>query len=317
MPPASLMRFGQADRHALPGAAEMRRHLLGPFERRVERPRPRHRHVRIGLGRTPGVVDLHLLRDRDIENAVVGGHLVRRADGGAFGAGAVVAADVDDQRVVELAHVLDGLDHPADLMVGVGNVGGEHLRLPREQLLLVGGQRVPLRQVVGPGRELRVRRDHAEPLLVGEDLLAQFVPAHVELALELVDPLLRRLVRRMGAAGHVVDEERLVGRGGIELSHVLDRLVRHVGGQVVAGLADPGEDLGGVLEQVRRPLVGLAAHEAVEVVEAHADGPLVEGPGRAVLIARRVVVLAEPGRGVAVLLQDLADGGVVRPMTES
>ena len=90
-----------------------------------------------------------------------------------------------------------------------------------------------------------------------------------------------------------------------------DGLVRQVGGEVVIGLADPGENLGRVLEQIRRPLVGLAAHEAVEVIEAHADRPLIERPGGAVLIARRVVVLAEPGCGVAVLLQDRADGGIL------
>ena len=70
----------------------------------------------------------------------------------AFGAGAVVAADVDDQRVVELAHVLDGLNHAADLVIGVGDVGGEHFGLAGIELLLFGRQRVPLRQVVRPGR---------------------------------------------------------------------------------------------------------------------------------------------------------------------
>ena len=55
----------------------------------------------------------------------------------------------------------------------------------------------------------------------------------------------------------------------------------------------------------------LAAHEAVEVIEPHADGPLRERPGRAVLVIRRVVVLAEPRGRVAVLLQDFADGAVV------
>ena len=36
MPPTSLMRSGHDDGHALPGAAEVRRHLLGPLERCVE-----------------------------------------------------------------------------------------------------------------------------------------------------------------------------------------------------------------------------------------------------------------------------------------
>ena len=219
----------------------------------------------------------------------------------AFGTGAVVAVDIDDQRVVELAHILDFLDHAADLVVGIGRIAGEHLRLPGEELLLVGRQRFPFRQVIGPGRELRIRGNDPQPFLVGEDLLAHDIPAHVELALELVDPLLRRLVRRVASAGNVIDEERLVGRHGVELLHVLDRLVRHVGGEVVAGLADPREDLGVIAEQIRRPLVGLAAHEAVEVVEAHPRRPLIEWARHAVLEARRVVVLAEPRCGIAVV----------------
>ena len=47
----------------------------------------------------------------------------------------------------------------------------------------------------------------------GEDLFAQLLPAHVELALELVAPLGLRLVRRMRAARDVVHEEGLLGRG--------------------------------------------------------------------------------------------------------
>ena len=125
--------------------------------------------------------------------------------------------------------------------------------------------------------------NHAELLLVGEDHVAQFFIAHVELAFELLDPFRLRLVRRVGAAGHVIDEERLVRRGRVQVAHVLDGLVRHVGGEVVVLPADPRENLGVIAEQVGRPLVGLAAHEAVEILEAHARRPLVEGAGRAVL----------------------------------
>ena len=60
----------------------------------------------------------------------------RRAERGAFGAGAVVAADVDDQRVVELAHVFHRLDHAANLMVGIGHIGGEDIRLAGKELFL-------------------------------------------------------------------------------------------------------------------------------------------------------------------------------------
>src|SRR5215813_10193732 len=70
-------------------------------------------------------------------------------------------------------------------------------------------------------------------------------------------------------------------------------------------------DRGRVAEQVRLPLVGVAADKAVEVVEAHAGRPLVERAGRARLKFRRVVFLAEPGGPVAVVLQDLTDRRLV------
>lgn len=115
----------------------------------------------------------------------------------------------------------------------------------------------------------------------------------------------------MGAARHVIEEERLIRRNDAELSHVADRLIRHVSREVVAGLSDPWKNLCVIAEQVGCPLVGLAAHEAIEVFETHPRGPLVVGARQAVLIARRVVVLAEPGRRIAVVFQDFTDAGVI------
>jgi hypothetical protein len=43
-----------------------------------------------------------------IADAVEEGDLVGRAQRSALGAGAVVAVDIDDQRVVELAQILEG-----------------------------------------------------------------------------------------------------------------------------------------------------------------------------------------------------------------
>ena len=143
--------------------------------------------------------------------------------------------------------------------------------------------------------------------------LAQLVPALVEQVhvADLLDPLRRRVMRRMRAAGDVIEEERLVRRGGIQPLHVPDRLVRHVGGQVVIRLPDPRIDLGMIAEEIGRPLVGFAAHEPIEVLEAHPAGPLIERAGQAVLIGRRVVVLAEPRGRVAVVPENRADGGLV------
>src|SRR5689334_12518176 len=98
-------------------------------------------------------------------------------------------------------------------MVGVGRVGCEHFRLMCVKLLLLRCKGFPLGQdVVRPGRKLSTSGNHAEPLLVRENLLAKFIPAHVELALELLNPFLRGLMRRVGATGNVIDKEWFVGR---------------------------------------------------------------------------------------------------------
>src|SRR5260221_10460502 len=52
-------------------------------------------------------------------------------------------ADIQDQRVLELAHILDRLDDPANLVVGVSEVGAEDVGLLDEELLLLEAQLVP------------------------------------------------------------------------------------------------------------------------------------------------------------------------------
>src|SRR5262249_46235411 len=66
-----------------------------------------------------------------------------------------------------------------------------------------------------------------------------------------------------------------------------------------------------IAEEIGRPLIGFTAHEPVEVIEAHSARPLVEGPSQAVEIRGRVMVLTKPGGGVAVLPENLANGGFV------
>ena len=270
--------------------------------------------MREGSRRPPEVVPEKLILDRH-GDAVERGELVRRPVQHALGARAVVTGDIDDQRVVELAEVLDGLNDAADLVVRVRQVGTVDVGLLDEELLRIPAERIPLRQSLRPGGQLGVGGHDPEPLLVGEDGLAQFVPAVVEQVLiaDLLDPLRRRMMRRVCAARYVVDEERLVGRDRLELLHVLDRVVGHRRGQIPAGIALEGVDGGRVAEQVRLPLAGVAADEAEEIVEAHAGRPLIEGAGLARLIEGRVVVLAEPRRRVAVLPQHRGDGAGVLP----
>ena len=240
--------------------------------------------------------------------------LVRRAHRSALGAGAVVAVDVDDQRVVELADIIEGLDHAPDLVVIVGRIGSEHIDLFDEQFLLVGRKFIPrLQQIVGPGRQLGILRDHAELLLVLEDALAQFLVAVVEQMhrADLVHPLLGRVVRRVRGARRVLDEDRFVRVDLMHPVHIIDRVVRHPGDEVPARFTLEGIDLRGVAEQVRLPLVGVAADKTVEVLEAHAGWPLVERSCLAGRVGRSIVVLAEPGRVVAVIEQDPPDRRLV------
>ena len=154
-------------------------------------------------------------------------------------------------------------------------------------------------------RELAVRRDDSQLLLPGIGLLAQLVPALIELAFVLVGPLLRHMVGRVRRAGREVDEERLIGSKTLLLPDPGNRLVGHVVHEMVAFL---GRLLRlhrrGSLVERRVPLIGLAADESVEVLEAPAaGGPCVERPGRARLPDRHFVALAELRCGVAIEFQ--------------
>ena len=77
-----------------------------------------------------------------VGDAVEEAPLVERAVGAALAAGAVVG-DHDDEGVVELARLLEVVEHAADLVVGVRDEPGEHLGHAGEEALLVVAQRVP------------------------------------------------------------------------------------------------------------------------------------------------------------------------------
>ena len=141
------------DDHAVASAAEIGRHLLGPGERRVERDRPAGGHVREGLRAAPLVDQRDQVLDL-LGDAVEIGHLVVHADEAALGAGAVVAGDVDEQRVVQLADVLERLLEAPDLVVGMLEEAGEHFGLAREQAAMRLRQRVPGHDVLRPIAEL-------------------------------------------------------------------------------------------------------------------------------------------------------------------
>src|SRR5262245_29110304 len=82
--------------------------------------------------------------------------------------------------------------------------------------------------------EPAVLRDHTQLLLSSKGLLAQLVPALVELALVLVGPLLGYMMWRVGSTRREVDEERLVGCQRLLLRDPGHCLVGHIRHEVVA-----------------------------------------------------------------------------------
>ena len=51
-------------------------------------------------------------------------------------------------------------------------------------------------------------------------------------------------MRRMRAAGNVIEKNGLSGAAALSCVHILDGLVRHVRGEVVARIAYPWKNLG-------------------------------------------------------------------------
>ena len=215
-----------------------------------------------------------------------GGDAVLRqqfADGAALALrrGAVVAPDVEDQRVVAIAEPVDLVDDPADLNIHVLGEARRHFHQAALEGLLVLGDAVPGRHRLVPRGELGVGGDPAFLLGALEDALAIGVPAVVELALILVGPLLHDVVRAVDRAARPVHEERLVRLEGLVLVQPADRVVRQVFAEVVALLrAFSAAGRGRVAHQVRLVLRGLAGQEAVEIFEAEAGRPVLERAGR-------------------------------------
>ena len=73
--------------------------------------------------------------------------------------------------------------------------------------------------------------------------------------------------------------ERHRGINVVQLLHPVNGVIGHGGGQVPAGIADVRIYSRSVAEQVWLPLAGVTADEAIEVLEAHADRPLIEWTG--------------------------------------
>jgi hypothetical protein len=250
--------------------------------------------------------------------------LVDRSTGATLARRAVVGYE-HDHRVVELAALLEVVEQPADLVVGVAEEAGIDLGHASEQALLVVGQRVPGADGVGLGpflgpvhallvnvrvdrRQLGLLGNDAHLLLAVEHELAVGLVAHVELALVLVGPLLRGVMGRVARARAEVQEERLVGCDGLRVLDERQRAVSQVRGQVVALLGQRQLlDRVVVVHEIGIPLVGLGAEEPVEALEPAADRPLVLDRREIHLVLGRQVPFAGHVRVPPPLAEHLGD----------
>jgi hypothetical protein len=198
----------------------------------------------------------------------------------------------------------DGLQQPADLVVGILDEGGEDLGLTGEQPFLIRAQAVPVLDRLGLGCKHRVLGHDAALDLTRQNLLAQAVPALVEFPLPARDPILRHMVRGVGGAGREIDEEGFIGRQRLLILHPGYGLVGHVGHEVIVGILRQLDHMGAVVDE-GRPLVGLAAEEAIELVEALVGRPAVEGTRDARLPGRQLMPFTEGTGAVAVEAQHL------------
>ena len=98
------------------------------------------------------------------------------------------------------AEVLDRVDEATHLVVGLLEESGVDLHLAGQHWLEFRGHVVPRRDLVVACGQFGILGNHAQLLLLGQDLLAQHVPALVELALVLVRPFLGHMVRRVRGA---------------------------------------------------------------------------------------------------------------------
>jgi len=229
--------------HAVSGATEVRRDLFGPGERCVKSDCPAVCHVRERVRTTP-LVDqrneiFHLLG-----NAIEVGHLVVHTHESTLGTGAVVAGNVDEQRIIQLADVVQRINEASHLGVGLLHEARKHLGLTSKELAIISRKRVPIHDFFGLLGQFGTSGDDAHLSLAFGCLLPGLVPTLVKLPLVFVGPRPGHVVRRVDSAGCIVHEKGLVRRHRLLGLDPVDRLVGHVHGEVIAlrmRRRDPGD----------------------------------------------------------------------------
>ena len=205
--------FGPGYDHGVARAAEVRGDEFRVVERRIAGPCPaRVIHV-VGLRAAEGIQAAEFVEGRELLLDRVGDAILGEqfADGAvlALGAGAVVAEDVDDDRIVADAEAIEFIDHLAGLRIDVLDKAGKDFHQAALEGAFRFGDAVPTGHRFVAQRKLRVGRDPAHIFLPLENALAVGVPAIVELAFVLVRPLLEDVMRSVSCAGGPIQKNGL------------------------------------------------------------------------------------------------------------
>ena len=300
-PLRNALRPMHDQRHPHPAAVRV---LLVPLQRRIARLRPAPRIVGRGA-RTANLVQPPLRLREILRQRLKQPRRVRKALRTALLRRPVVGCQ-NDQRVRKPPRLFEIGQQPPHLRIGVFQEAGE-------RLLQRAGEGARFRRHLRPGlhagvarRELRARRNHPQLQLPREPLLADRIPARVELAPVPLDVLRRRLVRRVRRARREIQEERLPRIDRLLVPQKAHRPVRQILRQVISLLRPPGRiHMVIVVDQLRVELIRLAAHKAVEAIEAPLQRPILERTRLRCRLQRRQVPLAHRERRVVLLAQQL------------
>src|SRR6266480_2749906 len=96
--------FGPVHDHSVAGASPMRSNLFGPLERSIQGMRPANGIVRESIWASPVIDMIHHLGS-SAYNTIQSHHLIVRPFRSAFGTRSVIAYNVDEESVIQFAHV--------------------------------------------------------------------------------------------------------------------------------------------------------------------------------------------------------------------
>src|SRR5882724_2141720 len=129
-------------------SAVVRCDLFGPLERSVAGPRPANRIMREGARVAP-IVQMRHIDLGGVNNSIQCHHLVIGTFRSTLCAGSVVAHDVNEQGVVQYAHLPEGVNQSSYLFIGVLGKTGKSFHLAGFEFFLIRGLGIPRRNFLG------------------------------------------------------------------------------------------------------------------------------------------------------------------------